>query len=90
MLGMRFLFLHVRRSTHVPDRTFLEHRDDFLLQVRDGLRERLEYMVVSPFARETIKRALESGSNDRMHDALVLVTEELGIDWTAKQNPVDA
>ena len=70
----------------MPDEPLIEHFDDFLFDLRARLREGLEHRVVSPFARETIKRALESGSKDREHDALVLVAEELG-GWTATKDP---
>jgi hypothetical protein len=67
-------------DNHVPDNALVNFINDF----RERMRERLDEQVVSPFARETIRRALKSGRNDREHDALVIVAEELGIDWTAE------
>lgn len=70
-------------DNHVPDNALV----NFINDVRERMRERRDEQVVSSFARETIRRALESGRNDREHDALVIVAEELGIDWTAKEGP---
>jgi hypothetical protein len=63
---------------HVPDNRLSNFIEDLL----ERWRQRRDEDVVSPFARETIRRALESGRTSTEHDALVIVAEELGIDWT--------